>query len=202
MTARASAKAAGAKTYDGVPCPKGHGTLRATRNCQCVQCERDFAREAMRAKRKANPHLARFIQSTARLKQQYGLWALDYEVLLDRQGTKCPICKCDLLSRFNPGLPLATGTGRTANNVARVDHCHSTNVVQGLLCSNCNIGLGKFQDNQQILLNAVGYLRASATQQAQPVAGRESASEIEPGNRDLDSNACRGNRRDQLSPFI
>lgn len=51
---------------------------------------------------------------------------------------KCEIC-------YNK-LPLA------------VDHCHDSGKVRGLLCNNCNNGLGRFMDNIQILKNAVKYL--------------------------------------------
>ena len=31
--------------------------------------------------------------------------------------------------------------------------------VRGLLCSDCNLGLGKFKDNTQSLSNAIKYLK-------------------------------------------
>jgi hypothetical protein len=40
-----------------------------------------------------------------------------------------------------------------------VDHCHTTNKVRGLLCSNCNKGLGHFFDNIESLNQAITYLR-------------------------------------------
>ena len=39
-----------------------------------------------------------------------------------------------------------------------VDHCHTSGVVRGLLCSYCNKGLGHFFDNTENLLNAIKYL--------------------------------------------
>ncbi len=40
-----------------------------------------------------------------------------------------------------------------------VDHCHKTNVVRGLLCNECNSGLGKFKDNIDVMASAISYLQ-------------------------------------------
>jgi hypothetical protein len=40
-----------------------------------------------------------------------------------------------------------------------VDHNHKTGKVRGLLCSNCNNGLGRFKENIIILQNAIEYLK-------------------------------------------
>lgn len=42
-----------------------------------------------------------------------------------------------------------------------VDHCHKTNVLRGLLCSNCNTGIGMFKDNPLLLNKAAVYLEKS-----------------------------------------
>jgi len=39
-----------------------------------------------------------------------------------------------------------------------IDHCHITGVIRGLLCDDCNIGLGKFKDNPTLLEKAKEYL--------------------------------------------
>lgn len=40
----------------------------------------------------------------------------------------------------------------------KVDHCHETKVNRGMLCQNCNNGLGHFKDNVDNLLTAISYL--------------------------------------------
>lgn len=39
-----------------------------------------------------------------------------------------------------------------------VDHCHTKNIVRGMLCNNCNMGLGHFKDDPQLLEFARIYL--------------------------------------------
>jgi len=39
-----------------------------------------------------------------------------------------------------------------------VDHNHQTNKIRGLLCTHCNVGLGYFKDNQELLAIAIEYL--------------------------------------------
>lgn len=46
---------------------------------------------------------------------------------------------------------------------ARVDHCHQTNKVRGLLCDSCNWGLGSLKDNPATLRRLMAYLDRDRT---------------------------------------
>lgn len=39
-----------------------------------------------------------------------------------------------------------------------VDHCHVTGKIRGVLCYNCNMGLGYFKEDIEILQSALRYL--------------------------------------------
>lgn len=134
----------------------------------------------------------------ANFKRFYGITPAQYNQLYEQQNGCCAICSLALIRQTDETREFL---GQPANEVGRVDHDHETDKVRGLLCFGCNVGLGKFRDDEKLLLKAVGYLCASATPQAQPSGPRESLSEIEPamGPR---IERCRGSRREELSPFI
>lgn len=44
------------------------------------------------------------------------------------------------------------------NKRLAIDHDHKTNKIRGLLCGQCNRGLGCFYDNKKLLKNAIIYL--------------------------------------------
>ena len=66
-----------------------------------------------------------------------------FEFRFNEQGNLCAICGID-----TPG-----GKGQF-----HADHNHETNQPRGVLCHNCNIALGNFQDNPEILRAAIEYL--------------------------------------------
>lgn len=76
----------------------------------------------------------------SQLLKAHGLTDADYEkMVLDRDG-RCDIC------------------GATPTRLC-VDHCHTTMAIRGLLCTNCNLGLGYFKDSLPALENAHTYLK-------------------------------------------
>lgn len=80
------------------------------------------------------------------LKKLYGVTITFFKELLASQKNMCAIC-----GTLNPG-----GKGSF-----HVDHNHETNKVRGLLCHHCNVGLGCFRDNPEILDKASTYIKNS-----------------------------------------
>jgi hypothetical protein len=81
-------------------------------------------------------------KSNKRLKR-YGITEDDYNLMFQKQQGCCAICNSHQ-SNFKRALA--------------VDHCHETGKVRGLLCTNCNVGLGNFKDSLTSLSNAMVYL--------------------------------------------
>ena len=81
--------------------------------------------------------------SEARLRWKYRLTADEYARLMARAGGRCELC----------GVDISEGQ--------RIDHCHETGLVRGILCHRCNIGLGWFDDDPARLLAAHLYLKAT-----------------------------------------
>lgn len=73
---------------------------------------------------------------------RHGLRPEDYGELFDAQHGKCAICK----------RPPRDG------EFLHIDHDHETGKVRGLLCRNCNAGLGQFKDDVDRLMAAAAYL--------------------------------------------
>lgn len=47
------------------------------------------------------------------------------------------------------------------SKILHVDHCHTTSKVRGLLCYNCNNGIGRLKDSVDILKRAIEYIKDS-----------------------------------------
>lgn len=85
-----------------------------------------------------------------RLKYTYGISIEDFEKLSEKQNHLCAICGNPQIQNKrhnNEKTPLA------------VDHCHSTNKIRELLCSNCNGALGLFKDNITVMNKAIEYIK-------------------------------------------
>lgn len=81
--------------------------------------------------------------------KRYGITIEDKERMLKNQGYKCAICGEEIF---------LFGNLKNMNKIAHVDHNHETGKVRGLLCNDCNRGIGLLKDNPLLLANAIKYL--------------------------------------------
>lgn len=75
--------------------------------------------------------------SISKIAKKYGMTVNDYKERIKSQDSCCFIC--------NKKSKLV------------VDHNHITGEIRRLLCTNCNLGLGHFKDNPELLKNAANY---------------------------------------------
>lgn len=79
--------------------------------------------------------------------KQAGMKDMTYErylLMLEKQNYCCDIC------------------GKhedECKTTLHVDHNHVTGIVRGLLCTTCNMGIGKLKDSIEMLLKAIDYLK-------------------------------------------
>jgi hypothetical protein len=78
-----------------------------------------------------------------KLKANFGVSKEDYEAMWEAQGKCCAICK----------TTEARGRGDF-----HLDHNHQTNKARGILCAECNVGIGKLLDSPKVLKSALAYL--------------------------------------------
>ena len=76
-------------------------------------------------------------------KAAYGLTQEAYDALFLKQGGLCMVCRDPL---------------RDAGRGTHIDHDHVTRRVRGILCRECNLGLGHFRDSHERLSAAAAYL--------------------------------------------
>jgi hypothetical protein len=104
------------------------------RHTYCKECNNARSRESRNRLYGGSRHY--------HLVRRYGIGAADVERLIEKQGGACAIC-----GRPDPD---------------HVDHDHVSGKVRGVLCFNCNGGLGQFRDDIDTLQSAVRYLDAQA----------------------------------------
>lgn len=81
---------------------------------------------------------------------KWGITDEQYQHLFDAQGHRCAIC----------------GAERRDHRNLAIDHDHVTGAFRGLLCQDCNLGIGQLADDPDRLEAAARYLRAGG-----PLAG-------------------------------
>lgn len=126
-----------------------HGSTARGRQYWCKAC----CQEA-RTERGRQPADSTSIRRW-RLQAHYGITPAEYDALYREQSGCCAICRI----HKEPWQPGGGVKGRYRFLV--VDHDHSAGRVRGLLCFNCNLGIGHFRDDPMLMLAAIAYVRAT-----------------------------------------
>lgn len=113
------------------------GYYRGSARSECKPCGQAIAKE-----RNNRPEEKIRIRNK-RILKQYGLSVEGFDSLVLSQNNSCAIC-------FKNQRDLSLGL--------HIDHCHETKKVRGLLCMDCNTGIGKLKDSIEMLESAKNYL--------------------------------------------
>lgn len=137
------------------PCVGGRGSiiLRSNR-CRACRAARSLAYhhlhrdEIVKRKRETyDPEMGK----RRTLRYMFGMELEEYKRLIVKQGGACAICGQPETARHNDG--------RTRS--LAVDHDHASGAIRGLLCANCNNGIGRFSDDPNLLEAAASYLKGA-----------------------------------------
>lgn len=111
----------------------------------CRQCRKPRSSVANKKCREAHPDRHRVTAYRAKLKAAYNLTPEEKKAMEQRQNGCCALCRDLLPSHFH----------------SHVDHIHGSEpvVIRGILCQQCNIGLGNFKDSPE---RTVNWARTSA----------------------------------------
>lgn len=126
--------------------PSGQRPTGATRTC--AECKGNLPAIQFPVRTRSNGykyhdsycHPCRKLRSVCR---NLCLSTDQYRKLIAEAGGACSVC----------------GHTFSAERRAVVDHCHSTGMLRGVLCSTCNAGLGHFKDSAAALEAAAEYCK-------------------------------------------
>lgn len=138
--------------HDRGPTPKGHRF--------CSSCQRFIPIPDWFSNRGSKTGLSSYCKACMRvkcaesyLKRRHGLSTSTREQIHESQNGVCAIC------HDAPAV--------------HVDHDHDSGHIRGLLCFNCNAGLGQFKDRTELLDAAIDYLNIHrGIADARPPIGR------------------------------
>lgn len=133
-------------------CEKHYKRKWRARNPQSLARARDYSRTRRELQKNSDPELYSEQVRIRNLWANYKMTTEEYENLLEVQEHRCAICgrhESEFEKKFAVDHDHACCTGRTS--------CGKC--TRGLLCVNCNNGLGRFMDQAEILESALRYVR-------------------------------------------
>jgi hypothetical protein len=78
----------------------------------------------------------------SQLKRTYGITLSQRNELIEQQEGKCKICKVEL----------------AGGKHTHIDHDHNTGRIRGILCNHCNVGIGMFKNDKELVHKIIEYL--------------------------------------------
>lgn len=116
---------------------------------ECKKCNSEYYHKHKenyqvyyKKKKQENPIEYLYKQNKRKYKHRYGITREDKQRKIDEQKSLCALCKKPLLG-FSESF---------------IDHDHKTRKIRGILHSNCNSGIGMFEDSLEMLQQAIDYL--------------------------------------------
>ncbi len=110
-----------------------------------LACNKIWAsKNRKRVQETANTEVRKESKRYGQIRYKYNLTKDQYLKLEKEQDYRCAICR--------------RKQEKALSNNLYVDHEHNTGLVRGLLCRNCNSGIGSFKENLSIFDKAKEYL--------------------------------------------
>ena len=122
------------------------GKAWTARNREKVRGINKKSREKNKDKIKARRAANRDKRANSSLLYHYGITLEEKREMIAEQKGLCAICARELVKKLT-----------------HVDHCHKTGVIRGILCNNCNTGIGMLKDDPKLLRAAIEYLTEDRT---------------------------------------
>lgn len=130
------------KYFTGIACKNGHLAERWVNGANCVECLKNIRIEHKKTEKYKETTKAYVKKYRPKQREMlYGLTDQQYQTMLWNQNYSCKICK----ERLN------------LDKRTHIDHCHKTKKVRGILCHNCNLGIGFFKHKSPLLREAALY---------------------------------------------
>lgn len=89
-------------------------------------------------------------QNLMRSIRRFGLTLDQYHARMEAQNFCCAICERPF--EFGHGL-------KARQDGPHLDHCHRTKQARGILCANCNVGIGHLQESPMLFSRASAYVQ-------------------------------------------
>lgn len=128
-------------------CPGCKTDKASTEFHKCRTSRTGYASACRKCRKGRNAISRAFNEPRGFYRRKYGISVSHYYDLLAVQEGKCAICGTMTPSSHREDIIHFC-----------VDHDHATGKARGLLCVECNVGLGGFKDNHESLARAIEYL--------------------------------------------